>query len=161
MWEKSKRRIFKRWTSREFLLWPPVLFLDTYVPWRVLWGNREAAVTAATGRDCTYSEELRRAWWGSELFQDTAHHVAHVRVMLFRHTPGRSRHKYKEVVWNYYICLLAILTLRGPPTSQDVFELLTKLSSGAEMKLQILFSQSARKISNFLNYYYYYYQGTF
>lgn len=42
---------------------------------------------------------------------------------------------------------------------QDVFELLTKLSSGVETKLQILFSQNTRKIINFLNYYHYYYRG--
>lgn len=29
---------------------------------KVPWGKREAAVTAATGRDCAYSEELSRAW---------------------------------------------------------------------------------------------------
>lgn len=144
---------------------PPLfLFWYTYILPKVLQGNRDTTSRAAavhTAVHCANSGQSQEAGRGSELFSDLAHHAAHLRDPLFRHTLGRSRHRNEEVVWNYYICLLDIFTLQGPPTSQNVFKLFPKLSSGIEAKLQIPFSQDARKISNFLNDYYYYRGGFF
>lgn len=138
---------------------PMFLFWYTYILPKVPQGNRDTAVRAAAVHTAAHganSDQPRGAERGSELFSDLARHAAHLRAPLFRHTLGRSRRKNEEVVWNYCICLLDIFTLRGPPTSQNVFKLFPKLSSGVEAKLQIPFYQNARKISNFPNDYCYY-----
>lgn len=150
----------KRWENKSSCSAPVLVLVHLQRRCR---GNRDTAVRAAAMHTAVHganSSQSQEAGRGSELFSDLAHHAAHLRAPLFRHTLGRSRHRNEEVVWNYYICLLDIFTLQGPPTSQNVFKLFPKLFSGIEAKLQIPFSQNARKISNFLNDYCYY-RGVF